>query len=118
MYLIHVSTVSSFCVQVQYDRVNFFLFFRDLLYSHYSIFFQTFLHFKKTLEIWVSHTVLMVCCSTYNKYTFLEFLHGTCISLTVFLCVEVASEWTEETVNLCLQLFISLLPLNHKLLKE
>jgi symplekin len=32
--------------------------------------------------------------------------------------MEVASEWTEETVNLCLQLFISLLPLNHKLLKD
>jgi hypothetical protein len=29
-----------------------------------------------------------------------------------------ATEWTEESVNLCLQLFVSLLPLNHKLLKE
>ncbi|CAI8001683.1 Symplekin [Geodia barretti] len=32
--------------------------------------------------------------------------------------MEIATEWTEESVNLCLQLFVSLLPLNHKLLKD
>jgi symplekin len=32
--------------------------------------------------------------------------------------MEMATEWTEESVNLCLQLFVSLLPLNHKLLKD
>ena len=31
---------------------------------------------------------------------------------------EVSSEWTEESAKMCLGLFLSLLPLNHKLLKE
>ena len=33
-------------------------------------------------------------------------------------CVEVASEWSEDTVCMCLNLFLSILTLNHKLLKE
>lgn len=29
-----------------------------------------------------------------------------------------ATDWSEDTVKTCMSLFLSLLPLNHKLLKE
>ena len=48
------------------------------------------------------------------------------LSLTFFnivfccfsLCIEVATDWTELSVKRCFNLFVSLLPLNHKLLRE
>lgn len=44
------------------------------------------------------------------------------LSIPVTLCVcvetEVAAPWTEETVRQCLFLYLSLLPLNHRLVHE
>lgn len=56
---------------------------------------------------------------------YIHYLHHPCLvsfqfmpSIFTGFFAEMATEWTEESVYLCLQLFVSLLPLNHKLLKE
>ena len=44
---------------------------------------------------------------------------GRTINLFLFsLCIEVATEWNEDAVKMCSSLFLSLLPLNHRLLNE
>ena len=37
---------------------------------------------------------------------------------TCVVCVEVATEWTEDSVKTCVVVYLALLPLNPKLLKE
>ena len=41
-----------------------------------------------------------------------------CRGTFVFPLLEVAAPWTEETVRQCLFLYLSLLPLNHRLVHE
>lgn len=58
-----------------------------------------------------------------SKYTNMSTLYNKYHSLAViyctgFLCSEVAAPWTEETVRQCLYLYLSLLPLNHRLVHE
>ena len=67
------------------------------------------------IPIYSTFLHLLVDCFVYD---FNALVNGVCSLYSPLWCLEVASEWTEETVNLCLQLFVFLLPLNHKLLKE
>ena len=39
-------------------------------------------------------------------------------AVVVVMYIEVATDWTEASVKVCFSLFVSLLPLNHRLLRE
>ena len=70
------------------------------------------------LKYLVPYSLLLHKCIYKHVNTYVPtHLYPEHITLSIFLA-EVASEWTEETVSLCLGLFVALLPINHKLLKE
>ena len=45
-------------------------------------------------------------------------LHVCGVYVWCCVCVEVATEWTEDSVKTCVVVYLALLPLNPKLLKE
>ena len=72
---------------------------------------------KKTLSI---HCSCLIITSQPNIDKHASSVLSVC-SCNLTFCVfetEVASPWTEETVRQCLFLYLSLLPLNHRLVHE